>query len=146
VAGTGIKFKETSTPVMLMEPNLLWMMGMTAIADTAHNTTAAQTQITIVGEAANPLVAGLSGNVTVYAAPYRMVWGIPGSQAIKVATILNQPTQLAIFAYPAGAPMVTGNAPGKRLSFFAHNNPVATNITEDGLKLLDAAVEWMVTP
>jgi hypothetical protein len=146
VAGTGIKFKETSTPVMLMEPNLLGMMGMTAVADTAHNTAPLQTQITIVGEATSPLVAGLSGNVTVYAMPYRMVWGIPGSQAIKVATVLNQPTQLAIFAYAAEAPMVMGNAPGKRLSFFAHNNAATANITEDGLKLLDAAVEWMVTP
>jgi hypothetical protein len=74
-----------------------------------------------------------------------MVYGVPSAQAIKVATVLNQPAQSAIFAYEAGAAMVTGNAPAKRLSFFAHNNTVATNITEDGLKLLDAAVEWLTS-
>ena len=146
VAGTGTKFKDVPTPVILMEPNLLGMMGMTGDTMTDHGTVAMQTQITIVGEATHPLVGGLSGNVAVYAAPYRMVFGIPGAGAIKVATILNQPTQLAIFAYEAGAQMVVGTAPGKRLSFFAHNNTVATNITEDGLKLLDAAVEWMALP
>jgi multiple sugar transport system substrate-binding protein len=146
VAGTGNKFNDTTTPVLLMEPNLLGSMGMTAIPDTAHNTTPMQTQITIVAEATNPLVGGLTGNVRVYDMPYRMVWGIPGNQAIKVATVLNQPTQLAIFAYPSEAQMVGRTAPGRRLSFFAHNNPIATNITENGLKLLDAAVDWLTAP
>jgi hypothetical protein len=121
------------------------MYGLTGDAMGDRGTVATQTQITIVGESQSPLVAGLSGNVAVYAAAYRMVYGVPGNQAIKVATILNQPTQLAIFAYPAGAQMVTGTAPGKRLSFFAHNNTAAMNITENGLKLLDAAVEWLLT-
>jgi hypothetical protein len=70
------------------------------------------------------------------------VWGAPGGQAIRVATVVNQPNQVAIFGYPAGARMVTGTAPGKRLSFFLHNNAVA-NVTENGLKLLDAAVDWL---
>jgi uncharacterized protein YaaW (UPF0174 family) len=121
------------------------MMGMTGDTMTDHGTVAAQTQLTIVAEATSPLVAGLTGNVTVHSVAYRTVFGVAGPQAIKVATILNQPTQLAIFAYEAGAPMVVGNAAGKRLSFFAHNNPALTNITEDGLKLLDAAVEWLTT-
>jgi multiple sugar transport system substrate-binding protein len=145
VMGVGTKFKDVTTPVMLLEPNLLGMMGMTGDTAADHGTVAAQTQVTIVGEASNPLVASLSGNVDVYTAAYRMVFGVPGPQAIKVATVLNQPTQLAIFAYESGAQMVVGNAPGKRLSFFAHNNTVATNITENGLKLLDAAVEWLVS-
>jgi multiple sugar transport system substrate-binding protein len=142
---TGTKFKDVTTPVLLMEPNLLGMMGMTGDAPGNHGTVANQTQVTIVGEAASPLVAGHSGNVSVYAAPYRMVYGVPSGQATKVATVLNQPTQVAIFAYEAGAQMVTGTAPGKRLSFFAHNNAATMNITEDGLRLLDAAVEWLLS-
>jgi hypothetical protein len=145
VPGVGMKFKDVTTPVMLMEPNLLGLYGMTGDATGNRGTVAAQTQVTIVGESASPLVAGLSGNVPVYAVAYRMVYGVPGSQAIKVATVVNQPTQLAIFAYEAGAQMVTGTAPAKRLSFFAHNNTAAANITENGLKLLDAAVEWLLT-
>jgi multiple sugar transport system substrate-binding protein len=145
VMGVGTKFKDTLTPVMLLEPNLLDLYGLTGANAGQRGTVATQTQVTIVGEATSPLVAGLSGNVSVYNAAYRMVYGVPSDQAIKVATIVNQPTQLAIFAYPAGAAMVTGVAPAKRLSFFAHNNTAAMNITENGLKLLDAAVEWLVT-
>jgi multiple sugar transport system substrate-binding protein len=143
-AGTDTKFKDVTTPVLLMEPNLLGVMGMTAVAGTSHNTTT-ETRVTIVA-GNNPLAAGLTGNVNVYTMPYRVVWGIPGNQAIKVATVFGQPTQVSIFAYPAGAQMVTGNAPGKRLSFFMHNNMVAGNVTESGFKLLDAAVDWLTAP
>jgi hypothetical protein len=143
---TDTKFRDVTVPVLLLEPNLLGLMGMTDVATTAHATTArTETQISIIAPATQPLTAGLTGNVTVYLQPWRVVWGVPAPAAIQVATVLNQPTQIAIFAYPTGAQMVTGTAPAKRLSFFLHNNTVA-NVTEDGFKLLDAAVDWLLAP
>ena len=74
-----------------------------------------------------------------------LVWGIPGTGAIVGATVVGTPTQATIFAYPSGSMMVGRTAPGKRLSFFIHNNTVA-NVAPDGFKLLDAAVDWMIAP
>jgi hypothetical protein len=146
LAGTGTKFLEVTTPVMVMEPNLLFPMGMTADGATNRGTTSGGNQVTIViSTASQPLTAGLTGNVTVYTMPYRIVWGIPGTGAITAATIVGTPTQAAIFAYPSGATMVGRTAPGKRLSFFIHNN-TAANVAADGFKLLDAAVDWLIAP
>jgi hypothetical protein len=146
LTGTGTKFLEVTTPVLVMEPNLLFPMGMTADGATNRGTTSGGNQVTIATtpEAA-PLTAGLTGNVTVYTMPYRIVWGIPGTGAIVGATIVGTPTQAAIFAYPSGSMIVGRTAPGKRLSFFIHNNPVA-NVAADGFKLLDAAVDWLIAP
>jgi hypothetical protein len=144
--GTGTKFLEVTTPVMVMEPNLLFPMGMTADGATNRGTTSGGNQVTIaISTASQPLTAGLTGNVTVYTMPYRIVWGIPGTGAITAATIVGTPTQAAIFAYPTGATMVGRTAPGKRLSFFIHNN-TAANVAADGFKLLDAAVDWLIAP
>ena len=144
--GTGTKFLEVTTPVIVMEPNLFFPMGMTADGATNRGTTSGGNQVTIAtAAAAAPLTAGLTGNVTVYTTPYRIVWGVPGTGAIVGATIVGTPTQAAIFAYPSGSMMVGRTAPGKRMSFFIHNNTVA-NVAADGFKLLDAAVDWMIAP
>jgi hypothetical protein len=65
--------------------------------------------------------------------------------AIVGATLVGTPGQATVFAYPTGTMMVGRTAPAKRLSFFAHNN-AAANLTADGLKLLDAAVDWSLAP
>ena len=107
------------------------------------------TQISIIANA-HPLAAGLTGNVAVYNAPgWRIVWGIPGSGSVNIATVMGVPTQITIFAYPTGSTMVGGNAPGKRLGFFIHNTAAATspaNVSAAGLQLLDAAIDWMIAP
>jgi hypothetical protein len=144
VAGTGIKFRDVPVPVLLMEPNLMAPMQMTAAAASDHGTVANQTQVTILADTEG-LAGGRSGNVTVYSAPYRMVFGIPGAEALKIASVLDSTTQMAIFAYRAGAPMVGANAPGKRLAFFLHNS-AAANVAGDGLGLLDAAVVGLTAP
>ena len=145
-ASVGTKFRDVGVPVIVMEPNLLPTMQMTtATVDTDHGTAADQTKITITA-AGHPLTAGLTGDVTVYTAPWRVVYGVPGSGAIRAAAVLGVPGQTAIFAYPAGAAMVGKLAPGKRLSFFVHDNPPSANLTENALQLLDAALDWSVAP
>jgi hypothetical protein len=49
-----------------------------------------------------------------------VVWGVPGAQAIKIATVVGQPNQVATFAYDAATNMAVGKAPARRLSFFVH--------------------------
>jgi multiple sugar transport system substrate-binding protein len=142
---TDVKFRDVQLPVILLEPNLFPAMRFTANVATDHGTVAAQTQVAITAPD-SPLAAGLTGTVNVYTQPFRLVFGIPAANAIKVATAVGNANQAAIFAYPAGAPMVGGNAPAKRVGFFIHNNAAANNITETGFQLLDGAVEWSLAP
>jgi multiple sugar transport system substrate-binding protein len=147
VTGTADKFLNTTTPVILMEPNLMPTMLMTAPATTSHGTVPDQTQLAITNRN-SPLAAGFpNGNLTVYSMPWRMVFGIPEASATKVATIVGNAAESPIFAYDQDAVLADGttHAAGKRLAFFVHNS-AAANVNDNGFKLLDAAVSWATAP
>jgi hypothetical protein len=143
VAGTGTKFRDVAVPLMVLEPNIFGVMRLTAEASRDHGTTARkETQIRIIEED-HPLAAGYSGDVPVYRTPWRLSWGVPSPQAIAIATVVDDPGRVVIFAYLPGAEMVGGAAPAKRMAFFLHENTV-DNLTMDALLLLDAAIAWML--
>ena len=136
------KFGDVPVPILLLEPNLMPDLQLTAAPNSNHGGTVAETQLVLVGKG-HPLHAGLSGTVTVFNGPGHATWGVPGPAATKIAALVDRPTQLAIFAYPAGTMMVGRNAPGKRLGFFIQDNPTE-NLAPDGIKLLDAAITWLL--
>jgi hypothetical protein len=141
IEGTMAKFRDVTAPVLLFEPNLMPHMRMTAEPATAHGTMM-ESRIAIVA-AGHPLAASLTGNVAVYTASARVVWGVPAAAATKVATVVGDATHASIFYYAPGAQMVGGTAPGKRLAFFLHEN-AAQNVSADGIKLLDAAIDYLL--
>jgi hypothetical protein len=143
VAVTGARFRDVAVPVILLEPNLMGLMEMTPERPASHGATPQmETQLTIVA-ATHPLAAGLENDVTVYRMPWRLTWGVPGPDALAVAHVVGRPDHLAIFAYQKGATMVGGAAPARRLGFFLHDN-TADNVTPNAVKLLDAAIKWMI--
>jgi hypothetical protein len=117
-----------------------------------------QTSVSIVAPG-DPLAAGLMGNVRVYTtmggAPCppcylhyvqtsdRIIYAFPGPAAKVIATVVGQPKQAAIFAYDSGAMMVGLPAPAKRMGFFIHRD---TDYSPDGLKLFDAALDYLLAP
>jgi hypothetical protein len=134
-----------AVPVLAMDENLEPFLKMTGpIRNTDRGATNLQTQVTIVGT--DPaLTAGLTGNVTVYTAPFDIGFGVPAAAATKVASVVGAATHLAIYAYPSGAMMVGQTAPAKRTFYFVRDNNVIPNlITEDALKLFDAIVDFTV--
>jgi hypothetical protein len=135
-----------ATPIVAMDENLEPFLNLTAAPDTDHGTTDG-TQITILGDANPDLSAGLQGNVTVFNVVFDVSWGVPGPGALKVATVLNNANQVAIFAYPKGAMMANGQtAPAKRVFFFVRDSPTANLLTDDALDLFSAAVEFAIDP
>ncbi len=142
-AGVNTKFRDVKVPVILLEPNLMGDMGLTGTAVTDHGTVPAQTSITIVAPT-NALAADLKDNVAVYSAAHRVVFGVPAAAATKIASVVGNAAQSAIFAYPAGTMMVGRMAAAKRLGFFVHNGAPA--LTANGTKLLDAAISWALVP
>ena len=142
-AGTNTKFRDVAVPVFLLEPNLMGPMRMTADVATDRGTVM-ETRVTIAA-AGHPLAAGLTGNVAVYSSAWRLVWGLPGPGATRVANVTGMTNRPAIFAYEAGAPMLGGTAPAKRVAFFLHENMTDVT-TPEGVRLLDAAIDWCLAP
>lgn len=96
--------------------------------------------------APHPLSAHLpAGTRNVYKAQAPMSWGKPGLGATIIATIYGQPEKVAVWGYEKGATMdYESLAPAKRLMFFL-NNETFTNLSEDGLKLFDASIQWLLS-
>jgi hypothetical protein len=108
---------------------------------TMHNTPNDQTKIHI-SNPTHPLAAGLMGDVAVFPSNSRIVNASElGPEAVVVATTLSGGNP-CIFYYDKGATMLNGfKAPGKRMGFYWHR---PTSGTDDGKKLLHAAVDWML--
>lgn len=136
------RFKSVAVPTIVMKDGTIEVMGLGMGSAGGFSTDVGQTQLTIVAPG-DPLAAGLTGNVTVYTKGDRLIWSVPGATAKKIATIVGHADEVGIFAYPAGATMVNGVAPAKRMAFFIHRN---TDYSADGLKLFDAAIDYLMTP
>jgi hypothetical protein len=142
------KFEDVGVPVMVMENDLLEIMGMST---NAHGNQANQTQLTIINTTNHPLAAGLSANTdyTVYRSNETLVYGRSGGGAIVIATAPNQANRHVIFGYPPGVDMpgTPATAPARRTGFFLYSDiEVSSNdMTSQGLLLFNAAVCWTMT-
>ncbi len=138
----GTKLVTMKVPALCLESGLFAAMKLTGpTANTDWGATTAQNQLAII-DANHYLAAGLSGTVKVAnTTANRMVWGVPGVMAKKVATLVGMPNQVAIFGYELGSPMVGATATAKRLGWFGSEG-ISADLTAEGLRLFDAAVEW----
>jgi hypothetical protein len=133
-------------PIVAMDENLEPFLNMVGAGAEDRGTTD-QTQVTIAEGADPALTAGLSGTVTVYSVTFGIAWGIPGPGAIKVATVNGNANEVAIYAYPKDAMMANNaTAPAKRVFFFVRESAEEDLLTDDGLKLFEAAVKYAAAP
>lgn len=136
-------WRQLPIPLMTWENDYLDDLAMTGKRiDTDFGEMEKERYLWLVN-APHPLSAHLSaGTLNVYKAQAPMSWGKPGLGATIIATIYGQPEKVAIWGYEKGATMdYESLAPAKRLMFFL-NNETFSNLSEDGLKLFDAAIKW----
>jgi len=139
------KFTNVVIPIVSLEPALFDDLGMTgSVWQTDFGDAQSQTDITITAPD-HPLAAGLSGQVAVVSPANKFVWGKPNANAAKVATLVGQPNQYAVFGYEAGATMVTGTAPARRVGWFAGRDTPA-GFSASAWALFEAAVKWAAQP
>jgi len=142
------KFADVAVPVVIEQAGSYDDMQMTGPVAGTDLGTMMHTQI-VIADPAHPLAAGFAaGALTVYNATHIVPWGAPppSAAAIRVATVVGNPTRAAIFAYPSGAMMVGKVAPAKRVGFFFARHLTMTILNADGVKLLDAAIDWALAP
>jgi len=142
------KYRYVSVPVVLLENDLLGVLGMTALKNGRDYGTDDEQRFIWLVNAPHPLAAGLSAGIqNVLADEHcKMNWGKPGLGATTIATLLGEPDKAAIFAYEKGATM-SGEflAPARRVSFFLWQDTF-DQLRPEGLALFKAAVLWAVSP
>jgi hypothetical protein len=136
------RFQDAAVPTIVMKDGTIEVMGLGMGSAGGFSTEVGETKISIVAPE-DPLAAGLTGDVTVYTKGDRLIWAQPGAAARKIATVVGKATEVTIFAYDKGAMMTGGPAPAKRMGFFIHRN---TSYSADGLKLFDAALDYLLAP
>jgi hypothetical protein len=152
------KLKPVATPILNYEAFIQDEMGLTPPgppgdpglpADFALGVKANETRIDIVMPA-HALAAGFAGAVAVYRMPRSITWGKVAASAEVVATLSGDRAGVAIYVYRKGARLQDGTtAAGLRVGFFLEDDDTtgtANLMTEDGLRLLDAAVAFALDP
>ena len=145
------RYKDLAVPVLVMESHVFDDMKMTGPTKATDYDEEDDTRITILtGQDSHQLAAYYSGTVTVTsggpAGCCGINWGKPASSATSIASYggTQSSSRVSIFAYDAGAVMIDGfRAPARRLGFFSAETAVQ-QLNVDGLKLLNAALAWLV--
>jgi hypothetical protein len=148
------KLKSVTIPVINYEAFIQDDMGMTAKEpsgdpgepeDFAYGVREKDTGIDIMMPG-HPLAAGLEGHVTIYKEPREVTWGKVGSGAKVIATLTGKKEAAALYVYDKGAKLFDGTeAAGMRIGFFLEEENITGTsnfMTEEGLRLFDAAVEF----
>jgi len=134
------KFTSVATPVLVRESSIYDDMGLTGPSNgIGFGALVDQSGVDAVG--VHPLAAGLAGLVVISNQNEVVYWGVPGGEAAVGATVDGDPTRAASFGYEAGATMVIGSAPARRVGFFL-SDQTAQRWTTDAQDLLRAAVRW----
>lgn len=138
-----VDFRDTQTPIICAEALLFDNLGMTKQVKSQDYGRKTHQQYVSIVNSEHPLAASLTNDVQVSTEGLFIGWGVPGEEAIKIATMMDNQSRYTIFAYDAGARMQGPIAPAKRIGFYLSNKNKGS-ITQDGWALFDAAVDWAV--
>jgi hypothetical protein len=139
------KYRDVAVPVINLEPAIMDDMRLTGPTSGTDYEQTEGTQINVVTPL-HPMSAGTSGTVTPVTGDMTfLVWGVPSSAAEKVATLMGNPARFTIFGYVTGAMMVGQVAPARRVGFFAGDSALGS-LNDNGVKLMNAAVDWALLP
>jgi hypothetical protein len=140
-AAVGSTFASSAVPVVAVNPSVYGSMGLTGTTSGTHfGTVAGQTQLGSF-DTLHPLAAQLSGTQTVTTSADAFAWGVPATTAAVAARLTSVGSPAAVFGYDAGATMVAGMAPERRVGLFLGASS-ATVLNAAGTALFDAAIEW----
>ena len=144
-AFVGDKLRRNTTPVIIMNPRLLPTMAMTpGVFGSGYGFATNQRQINVINAGPNDLLGGMTtGNQTVLSANIgkQMGWGNPNANAVKIAQVTSNATQVSYFAFAAGAVMNNSYpAPARRVFLFPGERLAIDSLNALGTTLLGRAI------
>jgi hypothetical protein len=131
-------------PMVALESSAFTRLGLTGLAWKRDvGPTDQRFREVMITKPEHPLAAGLTGQAIVLQRRLGLRWGLPGEDAIIVASFPSSPAnQSAVFAYERGSETPGGHAAARRVGLFLGNGRVIKSLTPDGWRLFDAAVTW----
>ncbi len=139
----GSRLRDVAVPVIVCEPYIFGNMGMTLPGnDVQMGNAPGESQLALIASG-HPLAAGLDGLTTVVGSSAGFFpWGVPGVEALTIATLVSHASRSPLFAYEIGSLMASGQpAPSRRLAMF-FGDFTAANLTTEGSQLFAAGVDW----
>ena len=138
----GTKFQHVTVPVITWESYLFDDMKMTGTSTgTSYGSQSNVDRYTVA--TSHPINSGLSGTFDVFTSHQSVNWGYPYAVANDVGYIPGNPNKCMIIAYDTDEEMYSNfHAPARRVGFFLSNNS-ATNLTANGWRLFDQAIQWL---
>ena len=133
-------FKMTPIPLMTADHQYPQLIDMATMPTEGYITRAVR-----IVDSTHVLAAGLSDYVLFASQAWRVQYAIPSQQAYSIGVHPNEPELSCIFAYEKGDTMLTIAAPAKRLGFFIGTQNFNV-MREEGWKLFDTAIRWMIEP
>lgn len=133
------KLKNSTVPVVYAKTQSVSIAGLTGILDYGELNDVKTIQIK---DSKHPLAAGLKDQVTVYNSIGKMGYAIPSKEAVIIATAQGDDKKAVIFGYEKGAKNIKNEVIPARQVFFYLPAGQEMNQTDNGWKLLDAAIQW----
>ncbi len=140
VDGVG-KFKNLTIPAMNWEASSTDAFGFMA-ANASPGTTASQSQVNIVDDT-HQMAAGFPKGLLTVTAPETYSQAQPVNAHV-IATLAADPSQAIIFYYDKGEKGANDFVMPARRAFFFFQDNTAAAANENGWKLFDAAVDWLL--
>jgi PelA/Pel-15E family pectate lyase len=135
------KFQTSTVPVVYAEPFALDDVNLSSDQQGEFGSYENQTAIKIT-DSSHPLAAGLNGTIEVYSQAGKINFGTPSEDATIIATVADDDTKAAIFAYEEGAKNVENETvPARQVSTFLFAGQ-EDFMTVEGWKLIDESVKW----
>jgi hypothetical protein len=134
-----------ATPVVTWQSALFADLGLTGPTPGVDFGTASPSAALAIAQAQHPMALGLTGRIDVASSPLPMVWGLPGPDAVWIASLAEDTNHAALFGYEKGAGLVTGVAPARRVALFLTADS-APRLSATGWRLFDAAIAWAASP
>jgi hypothetical protein len=136
------KLKQSSVPLVLSKTQLAGNIGMAATTSFGEEEKVITNDIK---DSKNPLAAGLKNTIAVYKTEGKISYGSsPGKEGAVIADYAAKGniTKATIFAYEKGAKNANNEPVPARQVFFSLPPGQANNLTDNGWKLFDAAIQW----
>ncbi len=138
------KFRRALAPVITWESELFDDLGLTGNRRGRDFGRIGGQKLVFVFDPADPLAAGLSGDVAISPLLSYFSWGRPQASAHVVLQSVGPAHRPLAFSYERGAGLFGLAAPARRVGFFLGDTTAAT-WTPDGAALFDAAALWAAT-
>lgn len=133
--------KDVAIPTVYAKNHGMYYLGLSSQEE---NTNEFNLKSITIADTKLKAAAGFSGDVEVYTESnpkYAIGYGLPGKEAVKVATIPGKSNEAAIYYYNKGTHSDSGYEVKARLSFYFQTGNYE-KMTNDAWKLLDALVLW----